>query len=238
MSEALNFTAPLNNLQPRTGFAATLGKGTVLRGGFGMAKWPGAVHSPGRFRNAPFSANNSIMQTIYHSTLNWDGSVPPPTADSPCLTTACGASPDANISLGNSIQMKRSNTTVYMFNLTLEQEFAGNTLSVGWVGQIMRHLQRSDNVNQNLPPLDPGGCGVTTSISFPSPCLPYYSQLPLVNQIPLMRMNGTGIYHALQVIFQDASKRGLQFPPTTPGARLLGTPATRAAAARLRDNSE
>ena len=51
----------------------------------------------------------------------------------------------------------------------------------------MRHLGRTiPNVNTNLPPLGPGGCGVTMVVAFPSACQPYNAQLPFVNSIQLL----------------------------------------------------
>ena len=52
-------TAGLNttysNFEPRIGFAATLGHEMVLRGGFGIADFPGNYTSNASFKNAPFN---------------------------------------------------------------------------------------------------------------------------------------------------------------------------------------
>ena len=46
VSDTLNIGTQFGDVQPRTGFAATLGHGMVLRGGFGMSYWPNNVASP------------------------------------------------------------------------------------------------------------------------------------------------------------------------------------------------
>ena len=95
VSETLNIKTRLNQFQPRTGFAATLSKGLVLRGGFGMSFWPGAVFSPAKFWNAPFVSTVNLNQTAGAPTLSLDGSVPPPTPNPTCLVAACGARQEA-----------------------------------------------------------------------------------------------------------------------------------------------
>ena len=97
-----------------------------------------------------------------------------------------------------------------MFNMMLEKEFAGNVLTVGYVGQMSNYLPRVvANINTNVPPLEPGGCGQTTTISFPSPCQPYYAQIPMVNGIQLLQQEAMSNYHALQIVFQRRLKAGL-----------------------------
>ena len=74
----------------------------------------------------------------------------------------------------------------------------------------MRHLGRTiPNVNTNLPPLGPGGCGVTMVVAFPSPCQPYNAQLPFVNSIQLLTTDGISNYNGLQLTFQRRYSAGL-----------------------------
>src|SRR5262249_53512034 len=171
VSKTVNINSQYGNVQPRVGFAAMLGHGSVLRGGFGTSYWPNNVASPANLKNAPFVATYTINQTPNTPTLKLSGSVPNPTPNSTCLVATCGATqPVGGFSVNASTQIPYRYTFVYMFNLTLEKEFAGNVVSVGYVGEPVRHLGRTiPNVNTNLPPLGPGGCGVTTAVAFPSP---------------------------------------------------------------------
>jgi hypothetical protein len=50
---------------------------------------------------------------------------------------------------------------------------------------------------------------VTTTISLPNPCQPYYQQLPLVSSVSVLRSNGASDYHSLQTAFQRRFKNGL-----------------------------
>src|SRR5262250_1923569 len=91
VSNTVNIKTQYNNLQPRIGFAATLGHGTVLRGGFGTSFWPNNVASPANLKNAPLVATYTINQTPNTPALKLSGSVPNPTANPTCLVAACGA---------------------------------------------------------------------------------------------------------------------------------------------------
>jgi len=212
VSDSVNIATQYGDIQPRIGFAATLGHRMVLRGGFGTSYWPNNVASPANLKNAPLVATYTINQTPATPTLKLSGSVPPPTPNPTCLVAACGAPPGSNFTVAAATQLDYHYTLAYMFNLTLEKEFGSNVLSVGYVGEPVRHLGRVvPNIDTNLPPLGPGGCGVTTTVTFPSPCQPYFSQIPFLNTVQLLETNGVSNYNALQVQFQRRYRAGLTF---------------------------
>jgi hypothetical protein len=212
VSSTVNISTQYRDIQPRLGFAATIGHGMVLRGGFGTSYWPNNVASPANLKNAPLVATYTINQTPATPTLRLSGAVPPPTPNATCLVAACGAPAGSNFTVAAATQLGYRYTLAYMFNLMLEKEFGSNVLSVGYVGEPVRNLGRTvPNVDTNLPPLGPGGCGVKTPIAFPSPCQPFYSQVPFVNTVQLLETNGVANYNALQVQFQRRYRAGLTF---------------------------
>jgi len=211
VNSALNFPKQWNNLQPRTGFAATLGHGTVVRGGFGMNFWPGMIFSPAKLLNAPFVSTLTLNQTPSTPSFNLNGSIPPVAPNSTCLVAACGAPAGSNFSVNTATKMTDYKyATIYMWNLLLEKEIAGNVISVGYVGQSSRHLPLViPNADTNLPTLGPGGCGLTTPVSFPSPCQIYNAQIPFVSSLQLLTTAAESNYNALQVVFQRRYQAGL-----------------------------
>jgi hypothetical protein len=212
VSDTVNIATQYRDIQPRVGFAATLGHGMVLRGGFGTSYWPNNVASPANLKNAPLVATYTINQTPAIPTLRFSGSVPPPTPNPTCLSAACGAPAGSNFTVAAGTQVDYHYTLAYMVNMMLEKEFGANVLSVGYVGEPVRHLGRTvPNMNANLPPLGPGGCGITTPVAFPSPCQPYFNQLPFLNSVQLLETNGISNYNALQVQFQRRYSAGLTF---------------------------
>ena len=215
VSNSVNIATQYHDLQPRVGFALSLGHGTVLRGGFGTSFWPNNVASPANLKNAPMVATYTINQ-LGAPTFKISDPVPAPVPNSVCLAAACGATKGSagytpsGFTVGAATQLPYRNTVVYMFNLLLEKEFAGNVVSVGFVGQPVRNLGRTvPNIATNLPTLGPGGCGVTTPITLGNPCLPFANTLPLVGTIQLLETNGVSNYNALQVTFQRRLKAGL-----------------------------
>jgi hypothetical protein len=212
VSDTVNIATQYKDIQPRLGFAATLGHGMVLRGGFGTSYWPNNVASPANLKNAPFVATYTINQAPANPTLRLGGSVPSPSPNPTCLSAACGSPAGSNFTVAAGTQLDYHYTLVYMVNMMLEKEFGANVLSVGYVGEPVRHLGRTvPNANTNLPPLGPGGCGITTPVAFPSPCQPYFNQLPFLNSVQLLETNGISNYNALQVQFQRRYSAGLTF---------------------------
>ena len=229
VSNTVNIGTQFRDLQPRIGFAYTLGRGTVLRGGFGTSYWPNNVASPANLKNAPVVATYTINQLAQPS-FKLSDAVPVPVPNSVCLVASCGAtvtSPGytpSGFSVNASTQLPYSNTTVYMANLILEKEFAGNVLSVGFVGEPVRHLGRViPNIATNLPSLGPGGCGVTNAVSLTAntQCLPYFGTLPLVGNIQLLKTDGIANYTAMQVSFQRRYTRGLTISSNYTWAKAL-----------------
>lgn len=209
-SNTLNISTQYDDIQPRLGAAATLGHGMVLRGGFGLSYWPSNVASPFTLKNAPFTANYTLNQTLGTPSILLTNPLPPVTPASTCLAASCGNTKIQSVPAATVTNYEY--TKVYMFNVMLEKEFAGNVLTIGYVGEPVRNLPRIiPNVDLPNPPLGPGGCGVATPISLPNPCQPYYSQLPLVSSIQLAETNGVANYNALQVQFQRRYKAGLTF---------------------------
>jgi len=221
VSDTVNIATQFGDVQPRIGFAYTLGKGTVVRGGFGMSFWPNNVASPANLKNAPMVANYTINQ-LTTPTFKISDPVSPIVPNSVCVSATCGASTSSpgytpsGFSIGAGTQLPYHNTTVYMFNVLLEKEFGANVLGVGFVAEPVRNLGRvMQNMNWNLPTLGPGGCGATSSFTFGSAtanaCLPYAKTLPLVGTMQLLETNGISNYTALQVTFQRRFSKGLTF---------------------------
>jgi hypothetical protein len=209
-SETAGISSQYGDVQPRIGFAASLGHGMVLRGGFGMSFWPNNIASPFNLKNAPFTANYTLNQTNGNPTLLFNNPVPAVAPAPTCLVAACGNTAVQSVPDGTTTDYKYGR--VYMFNIMLEKEIAGNVFTVGYVGEPVRNLPRViPNIDLPVPPQGPGGCGVTTAISLPNPCQPYFSQLPLVSSIQLAQTNGVSNYNALQAMFNRRLRAGLTF---------------------------
>lgn len=189
-----------NMLQPRIGFAAVVAHNLVLRGGFGTSYFVSSAASPANLRNQPFG------YTAQEFNLPFSTALPTPKLDysQTCLVAACGATGHNSISKGMATNFQ--NALVYEYNLTLEKTFGANALTVGWVGEPGRHL------NRVIPDADtpaPPGVSGCTDVSEPGPCQPYYAYLPLTQTITLLTSTGSSSYNALNVVFARRAAAGL-----------------------------
>jgi hypothetical protein len=211
VGRTVNIPTGYKHFQPRTGFALTLGKGTVIRGGFGMTTFPNNLSGMASLKNQPI-----ISAWIQSAPLGLPGTslpifgvgVPPPTPASTCLVASCGAKDITYVPYAMAVD--HSDSTAYQYNLMIEKEVGGNILGIGYVGEVSHHLAHViSDVNLPTPPLEPGGCGQTTAVQIPGPCQPYYGQIPLVTYIQLNKTDGRNNYNALQMQFQRRYKNGL-----------------------------
>jgi hypothetical protein len=201
VSNTDGFSTQYHDIQPRLGFAATLGHGAVLRGGFGTTYFPDTQASPAYLKNAPITSSATDVFP------GWVAA-PPTTPDPTCLVASCGATGTGSVPAATALNFKWP--VIYMVDVTLEKEIGSNVISGSYVGQYTRSLGRViPNVDMPLPPLGPGGCGSTATMNLPSPCQPYYNQIPLVSSIQLLESNGTVNYSALEVLFQRHLSKGL-----------------------------
>lgn len=214
VSGSANIPTQHNMFQPRFGFAASLAHEFVLRGGFGTSYFVDNAAGPSQLNNQPFATN------VFRINQPFGTPFPFPTEDpsTVCLVAACGAAPQAigsgGYAVGDSTSEKFQNGLLYMGNLTLEKAFGASVASVGWVGEAGRHLARTINdINLPAPPGLSGrtDCGNLPGqpIAEPSPCQPFFSQLPYVGLISLLQSDGESSYNALNAAFTRRLQAGL-----------------------------
>jgi hypothetical protein len=202
-----------HNVAPRIGFAASLPKASVLRGGFGMTYYPGIQTIQAALANAPLAmawscgpSNDAICpQTGYETlnTLNNDGTTvdstlgtdymlnlhtgtPTPSSDTTLAT-------DVSNYAGSRIQavdMKMKTAYLYQYSLQVEKQLGANTLGVGYVGSLGRRLPVQPNINQK------------TSGTWPIPSI-------TSAQVQYLTSEGQSTYNALQATFQRRLNNGL-----------------------------
>jgi Carboxypeptidase regulatory-like domain len=186
------------DLAPRFGFAATLGHGTVLRGGFGMTYWPGNYTAGALMKGAPYTyqfgcgltsavpCGSFATSSGYFPSLS--AGLPPPVVD---LTTATDPSKYAG-TIVSSTDFNYRSSYLEQFSIQLQKELAGNIVSIGYIGNLGRHLTAQPNINQN---------------GYGGGPLPY----PALDGVTLLRRESAGIsnYHAMQIMFQRRLSGGL-----------------------------
>ena len=217
------------NLAPRVGYAATLHPNTVMRGGFGLAFFPGNYTSNASLKNAPFNAvySPSVNGATCQSTIanqivtafNAANASNPKFQKTllPACQTALGQtntlaggipipSPQAlnspNLSLGDNVATNFRSSYVIQYNTLIEQQFGKNVVTIGYVGQLGRHLPATLN-DINVP--DPHTAVIGQQLTV----RPTATILPGLAGVGEYYSIGSSSYNALQVSFQRRLSAGL-----------------------------
>ena len=210
-----------SNVAPRVGFSAALTPTIVVRGGYGLSFFPDNYTSNADLKNAPFTSNFSpaCQSAIAVQIETAQGKL---AGQNPSCSTIAGAPTALNQGLpvpvapnvanlagisGLSFVAEQRNlrsALIQQFNLQVQQQFANNVFTIGYVGNIGQHLPESiNNINQPKPfnPItNPNGQN-----------RPLNAVLPNVSGVSYFASEGISNYSALQASFQRRFTRGLAF---------------------------
>jgi Carboxypeptidase regulatory-like domain len=225
-SNTVGLKTTYSNFEPRVGFAATLGHETVLRGGFGIAAFPGNYTSNASLKNAPFNgvyapnvngqACQSTLATQIEISSTGSSSTLPSCLSSLGQTTTLGQGipipvpqslDSPSLSLPDNVALNFRTSYVEQYNLLLEKQFGQNVVTVGYVGSVGRHLPVVIN-DINVP--DP----LTAPASLRGPdgrfdIRPTANILPGLGSVGEYESVGSSSYNGLQVSFQRRYSHGL-----------------------------
>ena len=175
-----------SDLAPRFGFSFTPRTSTVVRGGFGLSFFPGDVQNALILINPPYSYASGT-QVVTTGLIS--GGIPLP-------------APSSATALSGAISQKQldfKSSYMEQFNLFVQQSVGKNILTMGYVGELGRHLL------QSIPNIDlPAPSG-----SFVKLPAPYAATLPNVNTIQSYRSGGVSSYHSFQSSIQRQVSNGL-----------------------------
>jgi hypothetical protein len=152
-----------HDIQPRVGFAYTLPQSTVLRGGFGMSYYPSTEGANANSANAPFTYGATCGSgssggpssttatpfgtagsacTSYTAALD-DGFPNPDTGATYMLNEATNPTWYASEGSITSTDPNLKTSYVYQYSLQAQKDWRSNIITVGYVGNITRHLASS-----------------------------------------------------------------------------------------------
>ena len=234
-----------SNVAPRLGFAYSAAPGTIIRGGFGVSYFPGNYTSNTDLKNVPFLSNfqpncqsavaiqvETNLLGAGHSVGNgqcaaayssFDQGLPIPTA--PNVSNLQNLNP---LSF-NTENPNFKSAVIDQYNLQVEQQFGPNVFTIGYVGNVGRHLpQVINDINQPAPystnpnsPLYQPGTAVRPN-SGPRKLDPQFPGGNL-SGVGLVQSEGISNYNGLQILCSGALRRVWPSMRTTPGQRRLAT---------------
>ena len=198
-SSTVGVTNDFTNLSPRVGFAYTPKKNLVVRGAYALVFFPTNTTSIATFKNTPFTSSyGPFTQTTAPTGFQKFANGLPP------LTASSATNPSG--SLGDNVSTSYKSSELQQINFGIQQDFHGNTVGITYVGSIGRHMnQIIPDVNAALPNLSSApGSGVSIQ-----PLRPYYTRLPNVTSITVIRTGGNSNYNALQLTYERRLQKGL-----------------------------
>lgn len=213
-------TAQENNFAPRVGFAYQVTNKLVTRGGFGVFynSFENQGYGPNIGENYPFQFSFNFGAPNGEAPIS--STTFPTLAGSPCANAfmfepgfdCTPINPSLVQAEGLSLQGLQTNyKTPYTvgYNMMVEYAFTPNlTLTVGYVGNEVRHLQVGVGSNQVSQILPPGTSTHATS----APGVGLYLPFPDFSQgQSYQTTEGNSYYNGLQTSFQQRFANGLTF---------------------------
>lgn len=196
------------DFEPRVGFAYSATPRLVIRGGFGTTEFLEGMGSGLRLNfNPPFFNSFTVV-----------GTAPSATSSGQFFRVEDGFQPSLVTGSGTTIHAWTADirpAVVSDFSLTTEYQLSNNaSLSVGYVGEIGRHLVSVGRANQLMQPCVIGGVIQSTPNSAACAAInpaPYGSLVGQSGALTLTASNAMMNYNGLQATIQDRMSRGLQF---------------------------
>jgi len=198
-----NISIGRKNFSPRFGFAQTLPRHLVVRGGYGISYYSPLVGDLWLLRNPPYATITGISPSNLFVVNRIDQGFGPPTPVDPANPTGALLAPDFHLKLPG----------VQQYNLMLEQEILpGWVWTAGYVGTLGRHEVSNYNMNQPLP--GPGAI---------QPRRPYYSVWPNVTSISVP-YGRSSEYNALEASLEHRFSHGFMMLFNYTWAHSIDTP--------------
>ena len=195
VSRSAGVKTDYSDIGPRLGFAATLPRSLVIRGGYGISYFPGNIASFAYMKNVPYIAtygpvtsDGSILNGLPNLFLAQG--LPSPVAPSVAPRDLSGTF--------RAVALDFKNTRVQQFNVIAEKELGANVVGIGYIGS------RGDRValNPNVDLAPPSAAAV-------QPRRLYSGTLPNLNTINVFASIYNTSYDAMQLTFQRRYRGGL-----------------------------
>ena len=206
-SKTAGVKTEFTDIAPRLGFAASLGHGLVLRGGYGITYFPSAQGPNSALNNAPFSFAlrcsgtqcpnadaNGLIDLAHHSE-------PVPVYDA---SRATDTNNYAGVNLIG-IHPDFKPALLHQFSLQVEKELGSNVVSIGYVGNVGRRLAALPNLNSAVTCVNPGQTPVDAAMN----CVTPYPDLPFSFTPNLWQAAARSRHDALQLSFRRRFHAGL-----------------------------
>lgn len=214
VSDTAGIETDYSNFAPRLGFAASVGEGVVVRGGFGVTFFAGNYTSNAALKNPPFTSTLASESCASPLAVQLEQQFAKPSQ----VQKSCAVVPGAPTTLAqgipvptqpapgtlglnfSAVQPDLQSGSVYQFNFVVEKQFGPNVVRLAYIGDLGRHLPMTIN-NVNVPNptgLTPDQINALTTKPFPN-----------VGTIADYISEGSSSYHGLQASFERRYSKGI-----------------------------
>jgi outer membrane receptor protein involved in Fe transport len=197
------------NFSPRLGFAATVTKHTVVRGGFATSYVPFFMGTYYAFQNAPFISQFSTITGQFYPNFSLTNTNPQGGPNSsaaatiPTMPAPTAADPNNPFGPLDAVSPHLDIPYVYQTNLAVQQQIGANTATVTYVGVFGRQQPWPNNaIDINQPTPGPQATNQQRR--------PYNTLYPNVQQIMLYGNSTTNSYNGLQASLERRLTKGLE----------------------------
>jgi len=225
-----NVKTDWGDISPRLGFSASLCRGMVLRGGFGLSYFPDQIGNGALLKNNPLvisrDCGGDAAYPVQCPTAIagpgglgltmarglWLPTIDPASANYPNKALGTGVAAGTEIdAVANNLKSGR----VAQYSLQLQKELGANLISLGYVGNLGRRLPVDPDVNQaTYATYNYGGAGCVSNgkPTYSSTC---FTQGPIPypaysgDQIYLLESAAKSNYNALQASLLHRFAAGL-----------------------------
>lgn len=178
-SDTAGINTDYHSLAPRFGFSYTPLPKTVVRGGFGLVFFRDNTGPSVPFADPPFVTTYS--PPAYSTSFS-----------TPLPLPVAGSTTNLNGAI-RGMDLHYRNSYIEQMNLTIEQSIGGTVFTLGYVGELGRHLRITPDLDLAAPNAAGGGNSALIQAQ-----RPYFAALPAVTSLPLIVSQGFSNYQGLQ----------------------------------------
>jgi Carboxypeptidase regulatory-like domain len=198
VSNTAGIQTDYRGFEPRAGAALDLGRGFVVRGGYGLSFFPMNTTSTADLKNPPFVSTLSTCGVSPISPIRCPAGMTRFADGLPLPTAVTLATPGVSVPVA--VDPHYQTSYIHQANLTMQKEVAGNVFTASYVGLFGRDLIQLIALNAAAPSPAP----IQTR-------RPYYSMDPNLGDVTMSQSHGTSNYNALQTSVDRRFSKGLAF---------------------------
>jgi hypothetical protein len=198
VSNTAGIQTDFQGLEPRLGAALDLGRGLVIRGGYGISFFPMNTTSVADLKNPPYVSTLSTCGVASNSPARCPTGMTRFADGLPIPTPVTLATP--GVAVPAAVDPNYRTSYIHQYNLTVQKAALGEVFTISYVGLLGKDLEQY--IALNAAP--PGTAAIQTR-------RPYYSVYPNLGDVTFSQSHGASNYNAVQASADRKLAKGFGF---------------------------